>query len=268
MKKILTLFVMFVMAVGVNAETSALNAVQEDPWGALISEAVELVKDKDAVAVGKLKEALDKARAIEDYTMEDYNALQAAVDQFKADNADQESDQTAKVKTEETAWQTFNGGTAGKCDAKFAPMVTTYDGRGPVNLAEMYQGDWNGGPNTTGDIIWQDISGLENGSYKVGFYANAFFTPNRNMVSEMEDGAMDVAYVFANEKKAFIVSKIAESTTENGFYTFDVDVKDGKIKLGLGKDKAGTNWHSIQIYQLTWFTTAKEVYAKDQQELS
>ena len=239
---------------------------QDDAFKALIKAAEDLV-DESAVAVAKLKEAIDAAK-IAAGTDADKAALQAAIDQFKADNADQESDQTAKVKTEETAWQTFNGGTAGKCDAKFAPMVTTYDGRGPVNLAEMYQGDWNGGPNTTGDIIWQDISGLENGSYKVGFYANAFFTPNRNMVSEMEDGAMDVAYVFANEKKAFIVSKIAESTTENGFYTFDVDVKDGKIKLGLGKDKAGTNWHTIQIYQLTWFTTAKEVYAKDQQELS
>ena len=239
---------------------------QDDAFKALIKAAEDLV-DENAVAVAKLKEAIDAAK-IAAGTDADKAALQAAIDQFKADNADQESDQTAKVKTEETAWQTFNSGTAGKCDAKFAPMVTTYDGRGPVNLAEMYQGDWNGGPNTTGDIIWQDISGLENGSYKVGFYANAFFTPNRNMVSEMEDGAMDVAYVFANEKKAFIVSKIAESTTENGFYTFDVDVKDGKIKLGLGKDKAGTNWHSIQIYQLTWFTTAKEVYAKDQQELS
>jgi hypothetical protein len=83
----------------------------------------------------------------------------------------------------------------------------------------------------------------------------------------MEDGASDVAYVFANDEKEFITANIATSTTENNFRQFDVEVTDGTIKLGMGKDKAGTNWHTMQIYQLTWFTTAKEVFAQDQTEL-
>jgi hypothetical protein len=83
----------------------------------------------------------------------------------------------------------------------------------------------------------------------------------------MEDGADDVAYVFANDQKEFITARIATSTTENNFRQFDVEVTDGTIKLGMGKEKPGTNWHTMQIYRLTWFTTAKEVFAADQVEL-
>ena len=216
----------------------------------LLAEAEQLASDESAVAVGKL------LAAIETYKKDGIaETLQAAINQFKADNADQEADQTAKVAT--NGWKKYDGSNAGVCATQFAPAIDTYDGRKNVQLAEVYEQT----VETTGTIIYQDITGLQNGTYKVGFYGNAFFTDGRGFTSPMADGAEDVAYVFANDQKAFITAHIATSTTENDFRQFDVEVTDGTIKLGMGKEQAGTNWHTMQIYQLTWFTTAKEVYA-------
>ena len=234
-------------------------SVVPDAIRALIAQAEELAAT-NGVAVGKLEQAIEKAK------VGDYNAeqLQAAMDQYNTDNADQEKDETAKVATD--GWKKFDGTAAGICATQFAPAISTYDGRTNVQLAEVYEGSAEG-VNRTGTIIYQDITGLQNGKYKVGFYGNAFYTSGRGFESPMEDGASDVAYVFANDEKEFITANIATSTTENNFRQFDVEVTDGTIKLGMGKDKAGTNWHTMQIYQLTWFTTAKEVYAQDKAEM-
>lgn len=224
----------------------------------LMEEAMALALDDEAVAVGKLLAAIQYA-----FDNDDESQLQTAINQFKADNADQEKDETAKVAT--NGWKKFDGSAAGVCATQFAPAITTYDGR-EAQMAEVYE--TNG--NRTGTIIYQDITGLTNGNYKVGFYGNAFSTSQRDgFECTMEDGATDVAYVFANEEKEYISARITTSTTENDFRTFDVEVTDGNIKLGMGKDtEKSTNWHTIQIYQLTWFTTAKEVYAADQTELA
>lgn len=231
-------------------ESTDIDISIKDSDSELMKEAKTLAADADAVAVGKLIDAIGAAQA-----SGDESKLQAAIDQFKADNADQEKDETAKVAT--NGWKKFEGNdAAGVCATQYAPAITTYDGRN-AQLAEVYEGT----VNTTGQIIYQNITGLTNGKYKVGFYGNAFFTSGRGFTSDMADGAEDVAYVFANNEKEFITARIATSTTENNFRQFDVEVTDGTIKLGMGKEKAGTNWHTMQIYQLTWFTTAKEVYA-------
>ena len=232
-------------------------AVNPQPYP-LIEIAMALAADDEAVAVGKLRDAIDWANSYNDTSQ-----LQAAIDQFKADNADQEKDETAKVAT--NGWKDFNGNPAGICQTQYAPAIITYDGR-TAQLAEVYEGSTNG-VNRTGTIIYQDISGLTNGKYKVGFYGNAFFTSGRGFDSPMFNGAEDVAYVFANDEQAFITSRVATATTANDFRQFDVEVTNGNIRLGMGKAKAGTNWHTMQIYQLTWFTTAKEAYAAYQAEL-
>ena len=235
-----------------NMVMSTIEIIEGEPAvDELLKEAEELAADAEAVAVGKLLAAIEAYKA-------DANAeqLQAAIAQFKEDNKDQESDQTAKVAT--NGWMKFDGTPAGVCATQYAPAITTYDGR-TAQLAEVYETT----AETVGTIIYQDITGLTNGKYKVGFYGNAFYTPGRGISSTMEDGAEDVAYVFANNEKAFITAHITTETTENDFRQFDVEVTDGTIKLGMGKEQAGTNWHTMQIYQLTWFTSAKEVYAND-----
>lgn len=225
----------------------------------LIEEAKELAKDREAIAVGCLDDAIEAAEA------GNTDGLQKAVEKFKAANADTEKDETSRVGTDNTAWKKFDGNNAGVCATQYAPAITTYDGR-TVQLAESYEGSADG-VNRTGDIIYQNITGLTNGTYKVGFYANAFFTSGRGFESPMSDGATDVAYVFANNTKMFIPGKIATSTTENSKREFQIEITDGNLKIGLGKDKAGTNWHTIQIYQLTWFTTAKGAFNSEKAKL-
>ena len=127
-----------------------------------------------------------------------------------------------------------------------APAITTADGRS-AQMAEKYYTD----VNATGIEMQQTLEGLTNGKYIVELYANSLYTPNRGFDSDMQDGATDVAYVFANEKQVPIVAKVAETTAENGLYTIYVKVTDGTLTLGLGKNKAGTNWHTIQIKSLT-----------------
>ena len=151
-------------------------------------------------------------------------------------------DLTALVST--SGWG--QGGFAG---AWAAPEVDTSDGR-HSGLAEIYHGS-NDGIAETGIMLQQTIKDLTNGFYVVEVYANSLYTPNRGFESKMADGATDVAYVFANEKQAPIVAKVAETTPENGLYTLKVNVTDGILTIGLGKNKAGTNWHTIQIKSLT-----------------
>ena len=152
-------------------------------------------------------------------------------------------DITARVST--TNWT----GKTGMIPDWAAPTVTTSDGR-QTALAEAYSENLEVFANT-GVVMQQTIENLADGDYVVEVYANAFFTPDRGELQLcMEDGAEDVAYVFANEVKVPVVAKVGTSFTEPGLYTLKVRVKSGKLTLGLGKEKPGTNWHSIQIKSL------------------
>ena len=131
------------------------------------------------------------------------------------------------------------------CATQYAPAVKTADGR-VSQMMENYQTN----VDATGVILQQTLEGLKNGNYKVELYANAFYTDGRGFESDMQDGAMDVAYVFANEVKCPVVGQIATATNKNGEYALEVKVTDGTLTLGLGKEKAGTNWHTIQIKSL------------------
>lgn len=151
-----------------------------------------------------------------------------------------------------------DGWGGGWCATQFAPAVTTSDGR-TERLQENYQTN----VDATGVLLQQTITGLENGKYTVELYANAFYTGIRdNFPTDMADGATDVAYVFANDVKTYIVGKYAYETPKNGEYTIETEVKDGTLTLGLGKEKAGTNWHTIQIKSLTMMLPISKAYEK------
>lgn len=146
---------------------------------------------------------------------------------------------TDRVAIDNTSWH------GSDCGVQYAPSVTTDDGRSAV-MIEKYEEN----VNTTGEILYQELTGLENGTYLVTLYANAMYTPDRGFDSEMADGATDVAYVFANDKQTPITAKIGGSTTVNGEYTISVDVTNNTLRLGIGKWNPGTNWHTIQIKSL------------------
>ena len=166
-------------------------------------------------------------------------------------------DQTAKVGVAAADWT----GATGLCATSFAPAVITADGRN-AQLAESYLTT----VANTGEVMSQTITGLENGNYVVTLAANAFYTDGRGFDSDVQEGATDVAYVFANDEKAYITAHIATATTQNGEYELAVTVEDGTLKLGMAKDKAGTNWHTIQIKSLTRLVPVPEAYALLQPE--
>lgn len=123
-------------------------------------------------------------------------------------------------------------------------------------MSENYQEN----VEATGVILEQVVEGLDNGKYTVELYANALYTPNRGFESAMADGATDVAYVFANDAKTYMTCYVAETTAQNGEYAVEVEVTDGTLTIGLGKDQAGTNWHTIQIKALIQQKPLSEAY--------
>jgi len=104
----------------------------------------------------------------------------------------------------------------------------------------------------TGVVLSQVVTGLDNGIYDVVLTANANFTNGRGFDSDLVDGATDAAYVFANGKKANVVSHVNIGWTLQDITIEKVLVSDGTLTLGIGKNKAQTNWHAIQIKSLTY----------------
>lgn len=149
-------------------------------------------------------------------------------------------------------------GNTSECQTQYAPAVTPYGYSYSVKMRENYQSN----VDATGELISQTLTGLTNGTYTVELYANAFYTSDRGFSSDVTEGAIDVAYVFANDEKTAVTAKIATSTTANGEYSITVTVTDGRLKIGIGKWKAGTNWHTIQIKSLSREATAEDAYAE------
>ena len=152
---------------------------------------------------------------------------------------DQVSDLTALVGLTAEDWHA--GGMVGWA----GPEVTTRDGR-TTALAEVYEET----TETTGTVMEQTVTGLENGLYRVTLYANACYTPDRGFASDITDGQTDVVYLFANSTRQWIPARIAKSVEQNGEYTLMATVDDGTLHLGMVAEKPGTNWHSMQIKSL------------------
>lgn len=147
---------------------------------------------------------------------------------------------TDKVRTDAAAWE----GATGLAGTGYAPAVNE------KQMAEAYNAS---SCQQTGTIMKQTVTGLDNGIYNVVVCANAMAANGVDKDHAITSDATDVAYVFANDQKQWITAKNANSTKENGEFTFEnVIVSDGTLTLGLEKTKAGTNWHTIQIKSLTY----------------
>lgn len=178
---------------------------------------------------------------------------------FSIDAYSQDVDRTSLVGTDETFWKRgYDGASGTLCDTKYAPMVTTSDGR-TVQLVEDFQ--W--GFNQLEVVLSQKLRGLENGNYTVVLYANAVSTHERDNFggTPASNGATDVAYVFAGDKKVSVPVKVATSIDVSGEYSIaNVEVTDGTLTIGLGTYKTGTNWHTIQIKSLIQHNPAQAFY--------
>lgn len=94
-------------------------------------------------------------------------------------------------------------------------------------------------------------------------YANAQYTDGRGFASDLRDGATDIAYVSANSRRCYVTAHVGTAVSENGVYTVYSHVTDGTLRLGLTAEKAGTNWHTLQIKKLTLLRQGTVVYADD-----
>lgn len=225
---------------------------------ALIDEAKELAKNRDAIAVGCLDDAIEAAEA------GNTEGLQAAIDQFKADNATSSVDFTNKVGTAVENWVNVQEGEDFK----------VYTGNG-VNLVQVF------GVTGAGNVLTQQISGLENGTYNIGMYAtshNAWdgkYGANKAGKPTLQEDANDVAYVFGTSGSSSVNTWITARRNsglvagEPELYQVNgVKVADGKLTIGLSLAQAAkTEWHSVQIASLRMVTTAKEAYAAEKANL-
>lgn len=225
---------------------------------ALIDEAKELAKNRDAIAVGCLDDAIEAAEA------GNTEGLQAAIDQFKADNATSSVDFTNKVGKAVENWVNVQEGEDFK----------VYTGNG-VNLVQVF------GVTGAGNVLTQQISGLENGTYNIGMYAtshNAWdgkYGANKAGKPTLQEDANDVAYVFGTSGSSSVNTWITARRNsglvagEPELYQVNgVKVADGKLTIGLSLAQAAkTEWHSVQIASLRMVTTAKEAYAAEKANL-
>ena len=145
----------------------------------------------------------------------------------------------------DNAWQ----GASGYADwATNYRKVPTPDG-GTQYLVENYVGT----VDNIGNVMVQTVEGLTPGTYRVVLYGNAAYTAGRGFTSNVTEGDTDVAYLFATTANGTVKKEIPAHITT----VFDdiskavlngIEVgEDGIMTVGLGKEKAGTNWHIIQI---------------------
>ena len=150
-------------------------------------------------------------------------------------------DLTARVGVSPEDWHTW-----GATDTKYAPAVTTSDGR-QVQMMEV----WRESPaDKTGEIMYQTISGLDNGEYLVGVYANAR-KDHSVQGFDFEEGANDMVYVAANDVRVYIPAYTEDYLINgNGVCGIRTKVTDGTLRISMVAEKIGTNWHTIQIKKL------------------
>ena len=157
-------------------------------------------------------------------------------------------DMTAKVGTSKADWNATGG-------------PVNIDG---ISMPEMYEKT----TETLGDVLWQTVTGLENGTYTVELWANARYTPGRGFDSEAADGALDFTYLYANNVEISIEVYHNGDLNKGKSYKLEgVEVTDGTLKMGMTKKGKGSNWHTIQIKSLAYRTSANAALNMAKEEL-
>ncbi len=120
-----------------------------------------------------------------------------------------------------------------------------------VPQKEQYNGSTTA--RIDGNVLYQDVTGLENGTYNVELYANASYTRNRGFATDALDGEVGRVVVFAGDVDKTIPVIYQEGVGTNNIVTLNnVVVTDGTLRMGLRKIAPGSNWHTIQIKSLTY----------------
>ena len=122
----------------------------------------------------------------------------------------------------------------------------TIDG---IVMKENFQdGQTSTSASTTGVVLSQTVTGLENGKYNVELWANARVAWQE---SPATDGQEELTYLVANNVEISMKVFLNPNLNNNATYVLeDVEVTDGTMYIAMTKKAAGSNWHSIQIKSL------------------
>ena len=134
------------------------------------------------------------------------------------------------------------------------PNGVTIDG---IAMQENFQDGQTGtSASTTGVVLWQDVTGLENGNYTVELWANARVAWQD---SPATDGQEELTYLVANNVEISMKVFLNPGLNNNATYVLEgVEVTDGTLHIEMNKKAAGSNWHSIQIKSLTLHVSNNE----------
>ena len=270
--------VYFLDNIKLEVPTSALSSLTSNPatnpepypmtaaLANLMRDAQTLAQDEGAVAVGKLLAAIETAQAVSSPADADIAALQAAIDQFKADNVMDIVDVTANVGTAQTDWQ----GASGVYNSKKVVSAT-----GAVLAPCESFGD-----TSVGNKLWQEVTGLENGLYTIELFATShnawegqwMDATADSPVPALQEDANDVAYVFGTSGENTLQTWITARRNSDmigcepeAYKVKDLKVENGSLTMGMAiaAEKMGqTEWHTIQICSLKKVTyTSRDQYA-------
>ena len=152
-----------------------------------------------------------------------------------------------------------------------APMVTTNDGKS-VYMCEKYETTCA----STGDVFYQNLSGLTPGTYRIELYGSAAYTFGRGFDSgifssdDTAEGPITESTgvaLYAETSKGTVSQEIAvyKATQFSEVSTAVLDGievgDDGKVKLAMSKSTNYTNWHIVQLKGVTAIVNAAELYA-------
>ena len=187
-----------------------------------------------------------------------------------------ETDLTAQFSslTDWTKWVGATGYTA----TNFCPAVTTNAGQN-VQVCEKYVTNCT----ETGEIFYQTLTGLAEGTYKIELFGGAAYTFGRGFDSEAFSGGTWNAGDKITENtgvKLYAVTSEGEFGGEIPIYYAtnfpdgaavvtlnDVKVgSNGELKIGMSKTSKSTNWHVIQLKGVTATVDAAALLANTVKE--
>ena len=155
-----------------------------------------------------------------------------------------------------------------------APQVTVNGGQ--VALIESYVGV-QADKLKTGEVMYQEITGLAPGTYAIELFGAACYTPNRNdMTQDFEEGdaqSQKAVYLYAQSGKQTVKEYIAclvednmnnrggEEAIPTAKLEGIVVGEDGTIKMGIFKELGLTNWHFVQLKRVIAQVNAYDLLA-------
>ena len=186
-----------------------------------------------------------------------------------------ETDMTNQFKnlTNSTNWKSGNASAVGYATWA-APQVTVAGSK--VYMVENYV-EGQAVKQATGDVMYQEITGLAAGTYNIELYGSAALTAGRSDMTtdfaEGDEASLKAVYLYA-ETNAGIVKTYIPCLIEDNFNNRGgeesiptaklenvVVGNEGKIKIGMAKEVGLTNWHIIQLKSVVATVDADELLA-------